>query len=234
MRRLVRSSAALFGVVFLLASADLASAATDAQIAQQGVFVASDFPAGWLPAARDDDDRESLKIAGKIPTCKGYVAFEKANNATTSAASPDFESGSNAMHNDSYVHRDEAAATKVMKSLGAPKTVAKCLTAMLEKALDEQFSDDKNVKRTRALIKASGTDRSLGVETITFSGGFQIVYRDGSSEGQLIALLATRAGRVINTYSAFADPNDDDEVLAVLDGAVAQSLGRTVAALTGQ
>ena len=233
MQRILRAT-----VLVPLAAAALAvgagpagAAGTDQQIAQQGVIVAGDVPTTWTASPRDTSgDQQQLAIAAKIPACKGYVAFQKANDATTGVQSQDFASGDDQIHNSSYVYASDAAASKTFDDLGGKTAVAKCLTQVLQKGLATQLKGNKDVKSSKALIKpVKQSTSTANVDGVGFGGGYQVVLKDGTKQGASIALVTFRMGRVINTYSANAAP-DSSQISSVFQNAVAATVGRSIAA----
>jgi len=207
------------------------AAGTDQQIAQQGVIVSTDVPATWTASPRDDSgDQQSLKVAKKIPTCTGYVAFQKANDGTTGVQSQDFSSGDDQIHNSSYAYATDAAASKTFDDLGAKATVAKCLTQVLQQGLATQLKGNKDVKKYVAKVKpVNQSTSSANIDGVGFGGGYQVTMKDGSKQAASIALVTFRVGRVINTYSATAAP-DSTQISSVFQDAVAATVGRSVAA----
>lgn len=199
----------------LLASPTVAVAAGDAAdqaLAEQGVIVAADLPATWSAGPRDTTGEDAgLEVAKKIPACKGYVTFETSNAATVGAKSQDYEKDTAQIHNAAYVYADTATADKAFRPIEPTKTVARCLTKVLDTRLEQELRTDKTVKRTKAVVKPVEQSASTpDVDTVGFGGGYAVQMKDGTVQERLVVLVATRIGRVISTYSLDADAASTD------------------------
>lgn len=232
MKRFARLSAlpaAAFLTITLVAGPATA-ATSDAQIAKAGVIVASDLPTTWTSSPPDNSGNKQVeKIAAKVPSCKQYLAFSKANKGTTNAESRDFSLGDDDLSNKAFVYKSNAAASKAMKAIGATN-VADCLTTVFQKVLDAQIASDpasaRTVKSATASIEPVTALTGVGDDAVGYAGGLDIQLTDGTAQQLLLGVLAVRNGRALTTFS-FSAPPTDSAFTTVLDNAINASLTRT-------
>jgi len=236
MKRSVRLTAlplAAF-LTIALAAGPAAAAKSDTQIAKAGVLVASDLPNTWTSSPPDNSGSKQVeKIAAKVPSCKEYLAFSKANKGNTNAESRDFSLGDDDLSNKAFVYKSNAAAQKAMQAIGA-SDVADCLTQVFQKVLDRQIASSpksaKTVKSATASIAPVSDLTGVGDDAVGYAGGLDIQLTDGTDQQLLVGVLAVRTGRALTTFS-FSAPPTDSGFSTVLDSAITASTTRTKDAL---
>jgi len=233
MRRMLSFAIAGTAAIGLLAG-PVGAATSDAQIAKAGTIVASDLPATWTSKAPDNSSNKKVeKIAAKVPSCKSYLAFTKANQGTTNAESRDFSQGDDDLSNKAFVYKNNAAAQTAMRAISA-SNVSDCLTTVFQKVLDAQIASDpasrKTVKSAAASIEPVADLPGVGDDAVGYAGGLNIQLTDGTAQQLLLGVLAVRNGRAVTTFS-FSAPPADSGFTSVLDNAIDASITRTQDAL---
>ena len=218
----------------LFVGAGPASAATDQEIADQGIIVAGDVPSTWTAEPSDSSsDKQNLKLAARTKGCKQYVAFAAANEKATKAASDDYSSSNNEqVSNKSYVHKSEAVATKVMTAVGS-STVADCLSTVFQKAITAEIAKDKSARKAIDSVDMSLEPVDLGdvgVPSVAYEGTLSINLKDGTSQDLDVGLVAVQVEQVVLTYSLQAPP-DAADISDVIATVVTNTVTRTVNAL---
>ena len=194
----------------------VASKASDTQIAEAGLLVQSDFPAGWTSTPRDTSSDASIeKTAKKIPVCAEYLALRVANDRQANVQSPAFELGQSQIDNTVTVFPTVAGAAAAMKTFSRP-SIVKCISALFTKV-----AAPATVKVSRADIEpiADGTTAYEGTVTVTEGG-------EKTTLGVGVAAVRTDRGVAVYSYTV-----SSTTVLQLLPSLVDASVARLTAAL---
>jgi len=216
------------------AIAPAGAASKDAQLAEEGVIVASDVPATWDSTPPDDSGDKALdKIAKSISGCKAYLAAKKTNDKAPNAESRDFTSGDEDLSNKVWVFPTEKAAKKAFAGM-ADETNADCIQDVFEEALDQQLGSDPSIADVRVAIVQTDDLPSLGDDIIGYTGGAEFTATDGSTERLLLVNVIIRVGRSLISYSISGPPaasGFSTSFNAAIDSAIGATITRMEDAL---
>jgi hypothetical protein len=234
-RLLKISAGALVIAIALSASAasglSTSNRANDRKIARAGALTAGDLPSAWTQRRRDvSDEAHTDAIAAKIPICRQFIAFSKANRKNPRVRSPEFALQDSTFDNTVNVFPSERAADKAMQTFGGVD-LPECMNKLFKALLIEQLSKNKN---TAAHVKSVDVDiqpynvQNYGDDTVSYEGSVRVSTKDGSEVDLGVGNTAVRVGRVVSAYSyLIAQAGASD----ALEGAVQSSLARLQQAL---
>jgi hypothetical protein len=116
----------------------------DQTIAETGVLLAADFPAGWKEDVGQNHIDAFLAAAKKVKTCKAYLAAQRLVKAAPTAPSSDYTSGTAIASNTSSVLPSLSDADQVYTAYKNVAT-AKCLRQVLPTTAKSDLAQDGNV-----------------------------------------------------------------------------------------
>jgi hypothetical protein len=236
MRRSWWRSAACAGVMTAVAvgtaaGGGAATGADDEQIAEAGVLVASDFPAGWTSSPSDSSNGDEVEeVAAGIPSCKRYLSLRATGKKQARAESDSFEAGDSQIENSVAVFSSQASANAAMK-LVRHSTMRPCVQELFTQVYEDALASDP---RTRDAVTDIAVDieasdlQDVGDATRTYEGAVVITLNDGSTQTVGVGLAAVRSGRAISLYTYVVD---SEEVLQLLPTLVDESIARLGTAL---
>jgi len=207
------------------------SASADQQLAKAGALTLADFPQGWAQKARDSSsDTQVQKAAEKLPSCKQFAAFGKANSANPKANSPDFDLGGASVSNTVSLYASEAKAVAAMKTFGA-SALPICLEKLFRAEFAAEFKKDpKTAKQIDSVAVSISRTRGVDVgdQAIAYEGPVTVSLKDGTSVKLGLGFIAVRVGRAVSGFSYSADT----DISAALQPALLGSIGRLQTALS--
>jgi hypothetical protein len=236
MRRSWWRSAACAGVMTAVvvgtaAAGGAATRADDEQIAEAGVLVATDFPAGWTSSPSDSSrDEEVEEVAAGIPSCKRYLSLRATGKKQARAESDSFELGDSDLENTVAVFTSTASANAAMK-LVRHASIPKCMSELYTTLLETEIAQDPE---TRDVITGVSVDIDpatigpVGDAAHLYDGTLSLSANDGSEVTFGIGLVAVRAGRAISLFSYQVDSAAVAELVGSL---VAETVERLDTAL---
>jgi hypothetical protein len=223
-RRLLLTLLVVVSSVGLLAPAATA-ATTDKQRARAGVLVQSDFPAGWTKHARaKTSDKERDAAAAKVPSCKPFLAFSKANRKNPRVQSPDFEQGNSNVNNTVSIYPSDKKAEVAMQTFGdarMPDCLQQLFTAVYEQQLRQDEQTGPQVTSVTTTISPVPNVR-IGDEAVAYQGTVDVGLKDGSTQTIGLGFAAARVDDAIAGYSWSSDTN----ISATLQPAIVTSVKR--------
>ncbi len=185
---------------------------SDAQIAKQGVLVASDFPSGWTQKkASSSSDAATEKVASKIADCKQYIVFEKALKNLPRAKSPDFDFQTSSISNTADVFKNAKSATAAMNVFGSAKT---------ESCINKLFSKLVTTKDVTVAGRIKPVQLNVGDQSIGYAGPITVTPKGGPAQTFGVSLFAIRTGRGVNAYNYFADSDQSSVLTAAVDSSM--------------
>jgi hypothetical protein len=209
----------------------VASKASDTQIAEAGVLVQSDFPAGWTATPRDTStDAATEKIAKKIPACSDYLALRTATKGEAKAKSEEFSLLNSQVDNTVTVFPTNAGAIAAMKVFARP-SVVKCINTLFTKVFTASLESNATTRNQIESIKVKVTPASvepIADGTTAYEGTVTITTKDGTTQTIGVGNAAVRTGRAIDAFSYVVDTTT---VLQLLPSVVDTSVTRLTAAL---
>jgi hypothetical protein len=202
-----------------------AASTSDAQLGRAGVFVASDFPADWTQTKRANASDDALDgAAAKIPSCKPFVAFSKANRKYRRAQSPNFNLGSSTVTNAVSVYPSAEKATAVITTFTDSRMPA-CLEQLFDTSYQAQLKrDPKTAKKVTSVKTSISTVPGVrfGDQSIAYQGTVDIGLTDGTTQTVGLGFAATRVGKALAGYSWTSEA----DISAALQPAIVKSAGR--------
>jgi len=224
-RRLLPALLVAASCVSLVAPGATAATTTDKQLASTGVLVQSDFPAGWTTKARAKTPDSALdKAAAKIPSCKPFIAFGKANKTNPRAKSPSFDLSHSNVTNSVSVYPSDVKAEATVHTFSDAR-MPECLQKLFNAAYAMQLQKDE---QTAAQVDSISTtiaelpDIRIGDQAVVYQGTVDIYMKDGSTQIVALGFAATRVGRAVAGYSWTSDIDISD----VLQPAIVSSVNR--------
>jgi hypothetical protein len=222
-----RALAVAFVVVAVPSAAGAASKSADAVLAQSGIFVSSDLPAGFAAEASSDKSHaENLRLAKGVDGCGPYATLQKSVMAVPQAKSPRFADETRSIGNEVDVFPTNRAATGALALYSKPSVVG-CLENLFEKQVRQDPTlrgslDDVVVTLDRQDIAG------LGDDSVVYEGSIALTGTDGSTNEIGIGSAVVRVGRAIDavTYSTTGASLTD-----VLSPAIDASVSRLRSAL---
>jgi hypothetical protein len=212
-------------LALVVPGAAAAATTTDKQLASAGVLVQSDFPAGWTTKARAKTPDSALdKAAAKIPSCKPFIAFGKANKKNPRAKSPSFDQAHSDVANSVSVYPSDVKAEATVRTFSDAR-MPDCLQKLFNAAYAMQLRKDE---QTAAQVDSISTtiaelpDIRIGDQAVVYQGTVDIYMKDGSTQIVALGFAATRVGRAVAGYSWTSDIDISD----VLQPAIVSSVNR--------
>jgi len=224
-------------VTFILSvpTATAASARSDKQIAQSGVFQATDLPATWKASAKPSpEDPLLLKTARKIPVCKAYLKARESLAKGTKAESVDFSLGDDEMHNSVWVFSGQAAA-KQAYALMTDASVEQCNTEVFEQAFEAKFEDEPTVREFRVEVNLVDVSNSpnlaqLGDNASVLAAAVGVAFTSGPNQTVPLLTIVVRTGRAISSFTLTggltASGQISDSAYAAYESAIRAAAGR--------
>lgn len=224
LRRSTRAIAGAIVVVvsFAASAASAASESADTASTRAGVFVASDFPAGYSASpASTKSHADNIRLAKGVDGCGPYVALQKSLTPLPQAASPQFDNGMHTVANEIDVFPSDRAASAALL-LYAKSSVVGCLESLFEK----QARQDPRL-RTSLDDVVVDLDRQdiagLGDDSVVYEGTIVLTGTDGSTSRVGIGSAAVRVGRVADVVVYSTTGTDLTDVLTpAIDASVAR------------
>jgi hypothetical protein len=219
--------------VFVVLSASAASAASpadDRSVAHAGVFVVSDFPAGYQTSApMGGTHADNLRLAKGVDGCGPYRSLQKVLKPLPEAQSPQFTDNTRTIGNLVDVFATERDARSAI-ALYEKSSVVGCLENLFEK----QLRQDPELRNTLddVVVNLDRQDiADLGDDSVVYEGTVEISGTDGSKQQLGIGSAVVRVGRAVDaiTYSTTGAALTD-----VLTPAVDASVARLRSALAEQ
>jgi hypothetical protein len=210
------------------ASAGVGAAASTSggqQIAHAGVVQLSDFPTGWQQSARGStSDAQLDAAAAKIPSCKPFLAFSKANKQNPRAKSPNFNLAQSNVTNTVSVYPSAAKGTAAMRTFASPKMPG-CLEKIFSSAFKAQLVKDKTVAKQLESVKVdisllSGVQ--IGDEAVAYEGKVDVAMKDGTVQTIGLGAISVRVGNALSGYAY----TSDTDISSALQPAIVSSVTR--------
>jgi hypothetical protein len=236
MRRTWWWSAACAGLMTVVVAgaataAGAASRADDEQIAEAGVLVSTDFPAGWTSTPRDSSNDERVEeVAGKIPSCKRYLKLRATGRKQPRAESDSFELGDSDLQNTVAVFPSTSSANAAMKVV-RHASIPKCMSELYTTLLETEIASDPETRDviTEVAVNIEPARISpVGDAAHLYDGTVVLTANEGTEVTFGIGLVAVRADRAVSLFSYQVDSS---AVAELVGGLVAKSVGRLDTAL---
>ncbi len=201
-----------------------AAASSAKEIAQAGVLVQSDFPAGWTSSARGQtSDAAQLAAGAKIASCKPFVAFSTANKKNPRAKSPTFDHEQSDVTNTVSVYPSTAKAQAAIHQFGEgdlPTCLEKLFSSVYEQQLAKQPAVRKQLVSVNTTISPVA-DVHVGDEAVAYQGTIDVNLKTGTQTVG-IGVVTARVGDALVGYSWTTDV----DLSAALQPAIVQSVAR--------
>jgi hypothetical protein len=204
------------------APAGAASRAADLQVAQAGVFVLGDLPAGFQSAASTSHSHaDNLRAAKGVSGCAPYVALQKVVMTTPQASSADFDDSSRRVSNEVDVFRSDRAAGDVL-ALYAKSSIVGCLKKLFEKQLLQDPSLEGKIRDATVTVERQDI-AGLGDDSVVYEGKVVLTGTDGSTAQLGVGNAAVQVGRAVSVVSYSTEGGDLTEILTpAIDASVAR------------
>ena len=201
------------------------AATTDKALASTGVLVQTDFPAGWTESARTKTSGAALDAAArKVPSCKAFLAFSRAQRKHPRTQSPNFDQSHSNVTNSVSVYPSDAKAEATVADFSAER-MPDCLQKLFNAAYAKELRKDPE---TAAQVDEVSTtigelpDISIGDQAVVYQGTVDIYMKDGSTQIVALGFAATRVGRAVAGYSWTSDIDISDVLQPAIVGSVAR------------
>lgn len=218
------ASFALF--VSAATAAGAAPRSSDLGVARAGLFVASDFAAGFTAAAPPDTTHtDQISMARGVEGCGPYVAIQKKLTVTPTADSMQYSDHGRTIGNEVAVLASDKAAASFLVLYEKPSMVG-----CLENYLEKQFRRSSGSQLDDVTVALERQDiAGLGDASVLYEGVATLELTDGTSAKLSIGTAVVRVGRAIDSilYSTSGASLTD-----VLTPAIDASVGRLRTALT--
>jgi hypothetical protein len=218
------------GVGFAVSAS--ASSSGDKQLAEEGLLVQSDFPAGFESSpSTDTPTSEYVKASKGLSGCSSYLALRKTIDAQPRADSDEFTGDSSQVSNSVSVFKSSKRAESALSSFGK-KSVPKCLEKLLPRLLLRQYAKDPSTKGKIASVKVVLDPQDiagLGDGSVVYEGSAKITAKDGTSQTIGLGNAAVLVDRAVSDYTYVAT---GEGLTEILQPAIDASVARLQAAIT--
>lgn len=225
LRRSTRVLAALAAVAALscaMATTVAASQNADTAMARAGVFVVSDFPAGFeAQPASNASTSDTLRLAKGVDGCGPYVTLLKASIPLPQAKSPRFGDANRSVSNEVDVYPSERAAGAAL-TLYAKSSVVGCIENLLEKQVLQDPKRRASLDDVVAKIDRQDI-AGLGDDSVVYEGSIVLTANDGSTSQIGVGSAAVRVGRAVDVAAYTTTGGDLTDLLTpAIDASVAR------------
>lgn len=224
-RRVAVAVLAALAVAAAVSPAGAASSSSDRAIARAGVLVLSDFPSGWQQGKRHDTSNSALDAkAAKIPSCKPFMAFSKANRGNPHQSSPDFSLEQSSVTNAVSVYPSDEKATAAMVVFSDP-SLPTCLDRLFTTVFRGELAKNKRIAKqitgiTTDIAPLDGV--RIGDEAVVYQGTVTVTLKVGAPQKIGLGVMSVRTGRALVGYSWTSDVG----IESALQPAIVTSVGR--------
>jgi len=225
----MRRAGAVVAVALLALAAGAASAAasttSDQELARAGVLRLSDFPAGWKESRRGSTDDAAIDAqAAKIPSCRRFAAFIKANRQNPRATSPSFDHANSNVTNAVSVFPSTEKAIATMATFGDAR-VPKCFEQLFTAVFRAQLTKTKSLAKQLVSVKTHigllhGVH--IGDQAIVYQGAVNVALKDGTTQTVGLGVISVRVAATLAGYSYTSDV----DISTALQPAIVASVAR--------
>ena len=216
-------------VAMAAGTAGAASRSSDVQIAEAGVFVLGDFPAGFQSSpSTTRSHADNLRLTKGVSGCAPYITLQKAILDAPRASSNNFDDTARQVSNEVDVFRSDRAASDMLALYAKPSIVG-CLKKLFEKTVLQDPKLKGKVKAATVTIERQDI-AGLGDDSVVYEGKVVLTGTDGSTAQLGIGNAAVRVGRTVNAVSYSTQSTALTEILTP---AIDASVARLRSALAG-
>ncbi len=199
-------------------AAAAASQTADTTIARTGIFVASDFPAGFQASpAPSTTHADQIAMAKGVDGCSPYVTMQKRIMTMPEASSMQYSDGTRTFVNAVVVFSSDKSAGSLLGLVTKPSMVG-CLENYLEKQFRQSARgqvDDIDVELARQDIAG------LGDDSVVYEGTGAFLAANGTTTKIGIGNVTVRVGRALDSIIYFTTgPAVVDDLTPAIDASV--------------